>query len=73
VNITPEGQSIVTVAEIQLSSDANNAGNHDDLEPWTGWLDEGDLLTIQDLFEGDAAGAGRAWIHVGAHIEEFDA
>ncbi len=72
VQTTPEGDTIQIVDRFILNSNNYVAGDRADLVPQAMWFDEGDKLTVSDRFDGDAAGAGRVNITVGAHIEEFD-
>jgi len=69
--LTPEGASAVQIIWGQLSSDVMVAGDIARAQ-WDVWGDEGDAFTGQDIFVGDAAGAGRIHVSISDYVEEFD-
>lgn len=74
ISETPEGQTETTYLRAEMASDFYAAGDRvGQISHGYGYLDEGDALAMYDVFDGDSAGAGRADIHMGLLISEFDA
>jgi len=70
---TPQGGSVQVICDVKIhTNNYSTSGTHIRSLVWEGWFDEGDKVSMNDVFDGDAAGAGRVLIKLSRHVEEFN-